>query len=442
MSASASIDYHVKPGGTLRGRLRVPGDKSVSHRALMLGAIACGDTRISGFLQGEDTLATMAALRAMGVPIEHQAEEVLVHGVGLHGLSRPAIPLNMGNSGTSTRLLAGLLAGQPFDCELTGDASLMQRPMFRIVEPLQEMQADIHCTGEGTLPIHIHGGRRLKAIDYALPVASAQLKSCLLLAGLYAEGTTCVREPAATRDHTERMLLHLGGALTRKDSTVCIAGGGELRAADITVPADISSAAFFMAGACMSPGSDIMLTGVGVNPTRTGIIHILRAMGADITLTDERNVSGEPVADIHVRYAQLHGIEIPEELVPLAIDEFPAIMVIAATARGRTVLRGARELRVKESDRIMAIAAGLEAIGIQCTVQDDGMEVNGGRMTGGMVDSFTDHRIAMAFAMAGLASTRPLSILDCANVNTSFPGFIELAHEAGLHIERRDSGGV
>ena len=441
MSAPASINYHVNPGGTLQGHLQVPGDKSVSHRALMLGAIARGDTRISGFLQGEDTLATMAALRAMGVPIEHHAERVLVHGVGLHGLSRPETPLNMGNSGTSTRLLAGLLAGQPFDSELVGDASLMRRPMLRVVEPLRQMQAGIHCTGEGTLPIHIHGGRRLKAIDYALPVASAQLKSCLLLAGLYAEGTTCVHEPSSTRDHTERMLLHFGGALTRKDSTVCITGGGELKAADITVPADISSAAFFMAGACISPGSEITLSGVGVNPARTGIVHILRAMGADITLTNERTVSGEPVADIHVRYTQLHGIDIPEALVPLAIDEFPAIMVVAATAAGRTVLRGARELRVKESDRIMSITAGFQSIGIQCSAREDGMEVSGGRITGGMVNSFTDHRIAMAFAMAGLASNRPVTILDCANVNTSFPGFVELAQQAGLHIERQDSGG-
>lgn len=442
MSAPASINYSVNPGGVLRGQVRVPGDKSVSHRALMLGAIARGDTRIGGFLQGEDTLATMAALRAMGVAIEHQAENVLVHGVGLNGLSRSATPLDLGNSGTSTRLLAGLLAGQPFACELVGDASLMKRPMRRIVEPLRQMQAEIQCTSEGTLPIQIRGGRRLKAINYTLPVASAQLKSCLLLAGLYAEGTTCIHEPFPTRDHTERMLLHFGGALTRKDSTVCITGGSELRAADITVPADISSAAFFMAGACMSPGSEITLSGVGVNPTRTGIIRILHAMGADITLSKERTVSGEPVADIHVRYAPLHGIEIPGDLVPLAIDELPAIMVAAATASGRTVLRDARELRVKESDRIMAITEGLKAIGIQCAAREDGLEVNGGRTTGGTVNSFTDHRIAMAFAMAGLVATRPITILDCANVNTSFPGFVELAQQAGLHIEQQVSGDV
>ena len=438
----ALINYHVHPGGTLRGRLRVPGDKSISHRALMLGAIAGGDTRISGFLQGEDTCATMAALRAMGVAIEQHSRNVLVHGTGLHGLAQPVSALDLGNSGTSARLLAGLLAGQPFDCELTGDASLMRRPMRRVIEPLRQMHADIHCTDEGTLPIRIHGGKRLQAIDYTLPVASAQLKSCLLMAGLYAEGTTCLHEPSPTRDHTERMLLHFGGGLTRNGNTVCITGGSELRAAAITVPADISSAAFFMAGACMSSGSDITLEGVGVNPTRTGIIRILRAMGADITLQNEWTVSGEPVADIRVRAAQLHGIDIPAELVPLAIDEFPAIMVAAATASGRTVLRGAQELRVKESDRILAITEGLKAVGIQCHAHEDGMEVSGGRMSGGTVNSFTDHRIAMAFAMAGLTATRPITIQDCANVNTSFPGFVELARQAGLHIEGQDSGGA
>ncbi|MGH8119089.1 MAG: 3-phosphoshikimate 1-carboxyvinyltransferase, partial [Gammaproteobacteria bacterium] len=393
---SVRINFHVSPGGTLRGRLRVPGDKSISHRALMLGAIARGETRISGFLQGEDALATMAALRAMGVAIDHQEEKALVHGVGLFGLQRPPSSLDLGNSGTSTRLLAGLLAGQSFDSELIGDASLTQRPMLRVVEPLRRMHADISCTTAGTLPIRIHGGKKLAAIDYALPVASAQLKSCLLLAGLYADGTTCVHEPSPTRDHTERMLLHFGGKLTRKEQTVCITGGGELSAADITVPGDISSAAFFMAGACMSPGADITLQGIGVNPARTGIIRILRAMGADISLTNEHVISGEPVADIRVRSAPLHGIEIPVELVPAAIDEFPAILVAAATAAGRTVLRGAAELRFKESDRIMAVTEGLQAMGILCNAYADGMEVHGGRISGGTVNSYTDHRIAMA----------------------------------------------
>jgi len=438
---SVSINYHIRPGGTLRGHFRVPGDKSISHRALMIGAIARGETRISGFLQGEDTRATLAALRAMGVAFDQQGENVRVHGVGLYGLQHPAAPLDLGNSGTSTRLLAGLLAAQPFDCELIGDASLMKRPMRRVIEPLRQMQADISGTAEGTLPIRIHGGRKLKAIDYVLPVASAQLKSCLLLAGLYADGTTCVHEPFPTRDHTERMLRHFGGRLTSKENTVCITGGSELRAADITVPADISSAAFFMAGACMCSGADITLEDVGVNPARTGIIRILRAMGADISLSNERTVSGEPVADIRVRSAPLRGIEIPVELVPSAIDEFPAILVAAATAQGRTVLRGAAELRVKESDRILAVTEGLKAVGIECSAREDGMEVHGGRITGGTVNSFTDHRIAMAFAMAGLAATEPIIVQDCANVNTSFPGFVNLARQAGLPIEQQARDG-
>lgn len=437
----ASINYHVQPGGALHGRLRVPGDKSISHRALMIGAIARGETCIHGFLEGEDTRATLAALRQLGVPIARQGAEVRVQGVGLHGLKTPASALDLGNSGTSTRLLAGLLAGQPFDSELIGDASLMKRPMRRVVDPLQQMQADISCSAEGTLPIRIRGGRKLKAIDYDLPVASAQLKSCLLLAGLYAGGVTCVREPVPTRDHTERMLRHFGGNLTCVDHKICIHGGTELRAADVTVPADISSAAFFLAGACMCPGAELTLEGVGVNPARTGIIRILRAMGADITLANEKTQSGEPVADIHVRYAPLRGIDIPPDLVPAAIDEFPAILVAAATARGRTVLRGAAELRVKESDRIQAMTEGLQAIGIECRDREDGMEITGGKITGGTVHSYSDHRIAMAFAMSGLAAAGPLTVLDCANVATSFPGFVGLARAAGLGITEDGAGG-
>lgn len=437
----ASINYHVRPGGVLRGRFRVPGDKSISHRALMIGAIARGETRIHGFLEGEDTLATLAALRQLGVSIARQGEEVRVQGVGLHGLRAPASALDLGNSGTSTRLLAGLLAGQPFDSELIGDASLMKRPMRRVADPLRQMQAEISCSAEGTLPIRILGGRKLRAIDYELPVASAQLKSCLLLAGIYAEGVTCIREPVPTRDHTERMLRHFGGKLTCAENKTCIQGGIELQAADVTVPADISSAAFFLAGACMSPGADLTLEGVGVNPARTGVIGILRAMGADITLANEITLSGEPVADIHVRYAPLHGIEIPVDLVPAAIDEFPAILVAAATARGRTVLRGAAELRVKESDRILAMAEGLHALGIECNARDDGMEITGGNITGGTVHSHSDHRIAMAFAMSGVAAAQPLTVLDCDNVATSFPGFVGLARAAGLGITEDGAGG-
>lgn len=441
MTSRDSINYIVVPGGNLQGKIRVPGDKSISHRAVMLGAIANGQTRISGFLQGEDTLATMAAFHAMGVEIDHQKQNVIINGVGLYGLKAPVQPLDLGNSGTSARLLSGLLAGQKFDSEIIGDASLMKRPMRRVTDPLQKMNADIECSAQGTLPIRIRGGRRLKGIDYTLSVVSAQLKSCLLLAGLYAEGKTCVHESVATRDHTERMLQHFGCEVEKKNNTVCITGDAELKASEIMIPADISSAAFFMVGASIAEGSDITLENVGVNPTRDGVIRILQLMGADITLINQRHVSGEPVADVRVRASQLRGVEIPIELVPNAIDEFPAIMIAAACATGKTILWGAAELRVKESDRIAAIANGLKAIGISVVVHEDGMEVIGGKINGGTVNSFTDHRIAMAFSMAALCSDQPVKVLDCANVNTSFPGYFELAQAAGLQINSETSSG-
>lgn len=440
MNEVTSINFNVYPGGVLRGDIQVPGDKSISHRAIMLGAIANGITHINGFLQGEDTLATMAAIRTLGVAIEHKDTEVSIHGTGIYGLKAPALPLDLGNSGTSARLMAGLLAGQKFDAEIRGDASLMKRPMRRVTAPLQKMGADISCSEQGTLPIHIHGGRTLQGIDYHSPVASAQLKSCLLLAGLYAKGRTCVHEPVATRDHTERMLQYFGSNLEYNNNTVCITGGKELQAARINVPADISSAAFFMVGACIAEGSDITLLNTGINPTRNAVIQILQAMGADITLENRRDSSGEPVADICVRYSPLQGIDIPVELVPSAIDEFPVIMIAAACASGKTVLRGAEELRVKESDRINSISEGLRAIGIDVVTHDDGMEVTGGKITGGNVNSYTDHRIAMAFTMAGLRSEKPVKILDCANVNTSFPGFVDLANEAGLQVTTETTG--
>jgi 3-phosphoshikimate 1-carboxyvinyltransferase len=441
MTSAQFINYLVKPGGKLQGKIRVPGDKSISHRAVMLGAIANGQTRISGFLQGEDTLATMAAFRAMGVEIDQQKQNVIINGVGLYGLKAPAQPLDLGNSGTSARLLSGLLAGQKFDCEIIGDASLMKRPMRRVTDPLQKMNADIQCSEQGTLPIRIRGGQTLEGIDYTLPVVSAQLKSCLLLAGLYAEGKTCVHETVATRDHTERMLRYFDCNVERKNNTVCITGGNALKASEIVIPADISSAAFFMVGASIAEGSDITLENVGVNPTRDGVIRILQLMGADITLLNQRNVSGEPVADVRVRASQLRGIEIPLDLVPNAIDEFPAIMIAAACATGKTILRGAAELRVKESDRIAAIAEGLKAIGISVETREDGMEVTGGKISGGTVNSHTDHRIAMAFSMAALCSDQPVKVLDCANVNTSFPGYIELVQTAGLQIKTETGNG-
>ncbi|MGD8886325.1 MAG: 3-phosphoshikimate 1-carboxyvinyltransferase [Gammaproteobacteria bacterium] len=437
MSQSTSdLVFQVKPGGKLTGRLKVPGDKSISHRSIMLGSLAEGVTEITGFLEGEDSLATLAAFRAMGVNIEGPDQgKVVVHGVGLHGLKAPAQPLDLGNSGTSIRLLAGLLAGQSFDVTMTGDASLSKRPMRRVTDPLETMGAKIETTPDGTAPILIQGGATLKGIDYLLPVASAQVKSCVLLAGLYAQGMTCVTEPAPTRDHTERMLAGFGYAVDREDNRVCLEGGGKLSATRIEVPADISSAAFFLVGASIAPGSELTLEHVGMNPTRRGVINILNAMDADITVSNEREVGGEPVADLTVRSAALKGIHIPEELVPLAIDEFPVLFVAAACAQGTTVLTGAEELRVKESDRIQVMADGLQALGIDAQPTADGMIIQGGQLSGGEVQSHGDHRIAMAFAMAALRASGDITIHDCANVNTSFPGFVSLANEAGLTIE-------
>jgi 3-phosphoshikimate 1-carboxyvinyltransferase len=421
--AKGNVEYLVTPGGPLRGTLAVPGDKSVSHRAVMLGAIAEGETRITGFLDGEDTNATIAAFRELGIRIEKpSATEVVVHGTGARGLRAPGRPLDLGNSGTSTRLLAGLLAGQAFDTTLVGDASLSRRPMLRVAEPLGRMGARIECSPAGTLPMHIHGGAQLRGVDCALPVASAQLKSALLLAGLYAEGRTCVTEPAVTRDHTERMLDWFGCPVERAGQRVCIEGR-PLRGRAVQVPGDISSAAFFMVAASIVPGSDLTLTGVGINPTRSAVIDILNAMGAELEIGDPREVSGEPVADIRVRHRPLAGVRIPQALVPIAIDEFPAILVAAAFARGETVLTDASELRVKESDRIQSLADGLAALGVENSPRADGITVAGGRPRGGTVDSRGDHRIAMAFAVAGLAAGGPIRVRDCANVDTSFPEF-------------------
>lgn len=437
MLAKHAVTFFVEPGGRLAGTLRVPGDKSISHRSMMLGALAEGVTEVSGFLEGEDSLATLNAFRAMGVIIEGPVQgRVTLHGVGLHGLRAPQEPLYLGNSGTSMRLLAGLLAGQTFDTVLTGDASLSRRPMKRVTTPLALMGAVIEATAAGTAPLTIRGGHPLHGIDYPMPVASAQVKSCLLLAGMYAEGRTRVTEPAPTRDHTERMLNGFGYSVTRAAATASLTGGGRLRATRIDVPADISSAAFFLVGASIAPGSDLLLEHVGINPTRTGVIDILRLMGADIEVLDAREIGGEPVADLRVRHARLHGIEIPEALVPLAIDEFPAVFIAAACASGRTVLTGAAELRVKESDRIQVMADGLGALGIAARPTPDGMVIEGGVLQGGRIDSHGDHRIAMAFAMAALRAEGTVQIDDGTNVNTSFPGFVALAGAAGLAIRQ------
>ncbi len=430
-----SLTYIVQPGGALRGRIRVPGDKSISHRSIMLGSIAEGTTEITGFLEGEDNLATLNAFRAMGVQIEGPVDgSVSVHGVGLHGLHKPAEPLYLGNSGTSMRLLTGLLSGQAFDVEMTGDASLSKRPMRRVTVPLAQMGAEVETQDNGTPPLKVKGGAKLKGIDYTMPVASAQVKSCLLLAGLYAEGRTCVTEPAPTRDHTERLLTGFGYPVYRSGSTACVEPGGTLRGTRIDVPADISSAAFFMVGASIAPGSEVLLEHVGINPTRVGIINILRLMGADITLMNEREVGGEPVADIRVRAAQLKGIRIPEDQVPLAIDEFPALFIAAACAEGETVLTGAEELRVKESDRIQVMADGLTTLGIDARPTPDGIVIRGGQLGSGEVHSHDDHRIAMSFTMAALRASGPITIHNCATVNTSFPGFVDLAQKAGFQL--------
>ncbi len=435
MAGQDNVRFIVQPGGALRGRLRVPGDKSISHRSIMLGAIADGLTEIHGFLQGEDSLATLNAFRRMGVSIDAPREgQVRVHGVGLRGLRAPEGPLDLGNSGTSMRLLCGLLAGQGFAVTLTGDASLSKRPMRRVTEPLALMGARIETSVGGTAPLVIRPGNRLSGIDYKLAVASAQVKSCLLLAGLYAEGETCVTEPAPTRDHTERMLAGFGYPVRRDGPRACLSGGGALRACRIDVPADISSAAFFLVGASIAPGSDLTLEHVGMSPTRDGVIQILRLMGADIEVSNSREVGGEPVADLRVRAARLRAIRIPEELVPLAIDEFPALFVAAACAEGETVLTGAEELRVKESDRIEVMADGLRRLGVDAEPTPDGIRIRGGAIGGGAIDSQGDHRIAMSFAVAALRSAGPIAIDDCANVNTSFPGFVALAAGVGLDV--------
>lgn len=432
---SNDLIYLANPGGSLSGRIRVPGDKSISHRSIMLGSLAEGTTQVEGFLEGEDALATLQAFRDMGVVIEgpHHGK-VIIHGVGLNGLKPPPGPLYLGNSGTSMRLLSGLLAAQPFDTVLTGDASLSKRPMNRVAKPLREMGAVIETGPEGRPPLTIRGGQRLTGMSYEMPMASAQVKSCLLLAGLYAAGETSVTEPAPTRDHTERMLRGFGYPVTVDGNVATVESGHKLSATPIEVPADISSAAFFLVAASIAEGSELVLEHVGINPTRTGVIDILKLMGADLTLENQREVGGEPVADIRVRAARLKGIDIPEDLVPLAIDEFPVLFVAAACAEGRTVLRGAEELRVKESDRIQVMADGLIALGVKAEPTPDGIIIEGGPIGGGEVWSHGDHRIAMSFSVASLRATAPIRIHDCANVATSFPNFLGLAAQTGIRV--------
>lgn len=428
--------YVVQPAARVGGELTVPGDKSISHRALMLGGIAAGRTEIAGFLPSEDCHATLAALRAMGVGVEqHSATQLTVQGAGARGLAAPGQVLDMGNSGTALRLFMGLLAPQPFDTTLIGDASLMRRPMERVAQPLRAMGAAI-ATAQGMPPVHIGGGRALAAIDYVLPVPSAQVKSAILLAGLAADGVTRVTEPVPTRDHTERMLTGFGVQLQREGATVGIAGGQRLAATHIEVPADISSAAFFLVAGALAAHEGLVLRNVGVNPTRTGILDILRLMGADIRIENRRESGGEPSADLTVRASRLRGVRIPEALVPLAIDEFPVLFIAAAAAEGVTELTGAEELRVKETDRLAVMAEGLGRLGVRHGLRPDGIRIEGGPLRGGTIDSQGDHRIAMAFAVASLRAKAPLEILDVANVATSFPDFVPLARTAGLAISQ------
>lgn len=427
-------NYQVTPGGLLQGEIAIPGDKSISHRSVMLGAIAEGITEVTGFLEGADCLATLQAFETMGVKVERTPKLLRIHGVGLQGLHAPKNILDLGNSGTSIRLLTGLLAGQNFSTELTGDSSLQRRPMARVVDPLRQMGAHITMQANGCPPLFIHGDSKLTAIKYQMPIASAQVKSSLLLAGLYAEGETIIIEPAVSRDHTERMLMGFGYPVESKNNIIRLVGQKKLSAAAITVPGDISSAAFFLVGASIAPGSDLILKQVGINPSRTGVITILQAMGADIQILNQRMLNGEPIADLRVRSAPLHGITIPRELVPLAIDEFPVIFIAAACAQGQTILEGAEELRVKESDRIQSMVDGLQTLGVIAQAKPDGIVIEGGPMSGGVIDSHGDHRIAMAFAMAGLKASHTIQIKDCANIATSFPNFFALANETGMEI--------
>ena len=430
--------WQVTPAARVAGSLRVPGDKSVSHRALMLGGLAVGTTTVEGFLDSEDCLATLAALRAMGVTIERpSAHTVRVEGVGLHGLRGVDRPLDMGNAGTAMRLFMGLLAGQKFDSTLVGDSSLMKRPMERAAGPLRQMGALIE-TADGKPPVRIRGGRRLHGIDFVMPVASAQVKSAVLLAGLFADGVTRVTEPATTRDHTERMLRGFGVRIERQGATISLPGGQNLRAGQVAVPADFSSAAFFMVAGSIAREGELVLERVGMNPTRNGLLEILRAMGADIRVELVDESGPEPVANLKILPVRLRGISVPRHLVPIAIDEFPVFFIAAASADGVSVLHGAEELRVKESDRLAVMAAGLAALGVEHELLPDGMRIvgrpDGAAFRGGTIDSHGDHRIAMSFAVASLRAAAAITIDDVANVATSFPGFAALANAIGLSI--------
>lgn len=428
------MKFTVHPSAVRNTRLTVPGDKSISHRALMLGGIAEGPSNISGFLAGEDCLATAAAMSAMGVSLTHSsATDITIHGVGLRGLIEPTGPLDLGNSGTAMRLFAGLLGGQSFSTSLIGDDSLSSRPMQRVIVPLRQMGAAIE-SNEGCPPLQLVGGQDLRGIDYTLPVASAQVKSAILLAGLYADGVTTVKEPAVTRDHTERMLLTMGVTVAKDDHRISLRGDQTLAARDIRVPADLSSASFVMLAAILSRDAEILIENVGVNPTRTGVLDILQSMGADISLENDQLFGQEPVADIRVRSSELRGIQVDPQLVSLAIDEFPVLFVAAARAAGKTEFSGLSELRVKESDRIAAMATGLGNLGIRVEETTDGATVYAGSFSGGEVDSHGDHRVAMSLAIAGSIAASPVTVNNVAAVDTSFPGFTDCMSKLGVDV--------
>jgi len=433
-----STSFVAGPGGRVSGEIRVPGDKSISHRAVMLGAIAEGVTEVHGFLDADDCLATLAAIEAMGVRVERPAaDRLIIHGVGPRGLKAPGTALNLGNSGTGMRLLAGILCGQEFDSVLVGDQSLMRRPMDRVGAPLRRMGARFR-TQHGRPPIEITGRRTLQGVANELDVPSAQVKSAILLAGLYASGRTLVIEPTPTRDHTERMLAAFGVPVERDGAEVSIRGPAVLRGCRIDVPGDFSSAAFFIVAGVIAGAAPLAIRGVGVNPTRTGLLEILRLMGADIRLLEQRNFGGEPVADLEVRPGRLRGIAVPRELVASAIDEFPVLFAAAAVAEGETVVTGAAELRVKESDRIAVMADGLKQLGVDAEAREDGIRVRGGSVGGGIVESRGDHRVAMSFAVLAARAGEPVVIRDVRYVATSFPGFAATARSAGLLLGEED----
>ena len=435
-------NFLARPASSVAGSMIVPGDKSISHRSLMLSGLAEGTSEVTGFLASEDCLATLKAMRALGVHIEQpSATQVVIHGVGLRGLRGATQALDMGNAGTAMRLFTGLLSAQNFTSRLIGDSSLMKRPMERVAKPLRQMGADVR-THDGTPPVDIQGGQPLHGIDYAMPVASAQVKSAILLAGLYADGPTTVTSPAICRDHSERMLMSCGVKLDIDGLRTTVHPPQRLKALQLNVPGDFSSAAFFIvAGLLGAARGGLIIENVGMNPTRTGLLEILRSMGGDIEVLRARDSGAEPVADLLVRTSSLEGIEVPEALVPLAIDEFPVLFIAAACAAGETVVTGAEELRVKESDRIAAMAAGLKILGVEHEVLPDGIRIQGRSGTafgGGDIDSHGDHRVAMSFGIASLRASDPITIRDVANVATSFPGFVELARSVGLNISEQE----